>query len=312
VPGGYSTFGWIVLGCSAAALVMFTVEWRELQTAPQHMDVVASSASGNTMHLTRSFIDGVRSAGAAVTVHRFHYFRDFQARLDGDALAVAFPVYGFKPPWPFLAWLLRSLPNGEGRPAFVLYSCAIGAENAGLLVWLILRLKGWRTGGRSWAVYPGNVVTARLGPKALWRLLDRLVPLRWDAANTVSYGFAFARGRVSGFPYLVWPLPMFLIGVLADNKWIDTLLYRNRAWRRRCNGCALCILYCPAERLKMIDGYPRARGTCMICLGCVNTCPRNAMHLLFWTEYGNPFSPRWPELVVKSKKRLAASSREHG
>ncbi len=86
-----------------------------------------------------------------------------------------------------------------------------------------------------------------------------------------------------------------------DNKWVDTLLYRNRAWRRRCDGCAQCVLYCPAERLKMIEGYPRARGTCMICLGCVNICPRNAMHLLFWTEYGNPYRPRWPELVVKKK-----------
>ena len=94
---------------------------------------------------------------------------------------------------------------------------------------------------------------------------------------------------------------MFLIGVLVDNKWVDTLLYRNRAWRRRCDGCAQCVLYCPAERLKMIEGYPRARGTCMICLGCVNICPRNAMHLLFWTEYGNPYRPRWPELVVKKK-----------
>jgi len=44
------------------------------------------------MHLTRSFVDGAIAAGAAVTVHRFHYFRHFQARLDGDALVVAFPV----------------------------------------------------------------------------------------------------------------------------------------------------------------------------------------------------------------------------
>jgi formate hydrogenlyase subunit 6/NADH:ubiquinone oxidoreductase subunit I len=62
----------------------------------------------------------------------------------------------------------------------------------------------------------------------------------------------------------------------------------------------------------MIDGYPRARGACVICLGCVNLCPSNAMHLLCWTEYGHPYRPRWPALVVKSKKRLAAFAREHG
>ncbi|MCU0917748.1 MAG: hypothetical protein MUC88_24770, partial [Planctomycetes bacterium] len=94
---------------------------------------MVNSASGNTMHLTQSFIKGLRQAGTAATVHRFHYFQDFRAELAGDALVVAFPVYGFKPPWPFLAWLLRALPKGRGRPAFVLYSCAGGPENVGLL-----------------------------------------------------------------------------------------------------------------------------------------------------------------------------------
>jgi hypothetical protein len=45
--------------------------------------VVVNSASGNTMHLTQSFIEGVRRTGAAVTVHRFHYFRKFHAELAG-------------------------------------------------------------------------------------------------------------------------------------------------------------------------------------------------------------------------------------
>ena len=172
------------------------------------------------------------------------------------------------------------------------------------------RFKGWRTGGRLWAVYPINVVTFRLGPKALWRFLDRLVPLRWDAASAVAHGSAFARGRVAGFPYLVWPLPLFLLGILLDNKWLDTLLYRNRAWRRRCNGCALCARYCPAQRLTMSDGLPRALGTCTLCLGCVNFCPRHAMHLLGWTEYGQPYHPRWPELLVRSREESGVASEE--
>jgi ferredoxin len=144
------------------------------------------------------------------------------------------------------------------------------------------------------------------GQKALWRFLDRLVPLRCEPATAASSGRVFASGRVGGFPYLVWPLPMFLVGVLADNKWIDTLLYRNRAWRRRSNGCTLCTLYCPARRLEMIDGMPRARGTCTLCLGCVNFCPRNAMRPPGWTEYGQPYKPRWPDLVVKSQKQLGS------
>jgi NAD-dependent dihydropyrimidine dehydrogenase PreA subunit len=102
---------------------------------------------------------------------------------------------------------------------------------------------------------------------------------------------------------LVLVLEVFFI------DWLDRVLYRNRAWRRRFNGCAICARYCPAQRLETIDGFPRARGTCTLCLGCVNLCPRNAMHLLCWTEYGQPYEPRWPELVVKSKEELAAFSK---
>jgi hypothetical protein len=83
IPSGYSPYGWILLGCAAALLVLFAIGWRDLPAAPRHVDVVVNSASGNTMHLTQSFIEGVRRTGAAVTVHRFHYFRKFHAELAG-------------------------------------------------------------------------------------------------------------------------------------------------------------------------------------------------------------------------------------
>lgn len=70
--------------CGSASLVLFAIGWRDLPAAPRHhVDVVVNSASGNTMHLTQSFIEGVRRTGAAVTVHRFHYFRKFHAELAG-------------------------------------------------------------------------------------------------------------------------------------------------------------------------------------------------------------------------------------
>jgi Pyruvate/2-oxoacid:ferredoxin oxidoreductase delta subunit len=108
---------------------------------------------------------------------------------------------------------------------------------------------------------------------------------------------------MAGFPYLFWPLLSFLRGVLADNKWIGALLCRNPAWRRRCSGCGLRALLHPAKRIKMIEAYPRARGICMICLGCVNLCPHNAMQLLWRAAYVRPCEPCWPQWVVKSKEQ---------
>ena len=266
---------------------------------PKLIDVLVCSYSGHTAHFTEQFCRGARDAGSAISLHRFHYHRFFEARLNGDALVVAFPVIGCKPPWAFLYYLVFKLPRGGGKPAFILYTCIGGAENAGLLCWVILTLKGYRVVGRNWTLYPVNVPTFRLGPGAFWRWLDSLVPTRRETTNQVCSGENFARGNPAGIPWVFALTPAALVGILLDNKWLDTILYRNHTFKRRCNQCGICVRYCPAQRLRMVRGYPRAKGECTLCMGCVNLCPTKAMHLLFWTEYGRQYRPRWRRLVVK-------------
>ena len=41
----------------------------------------------------------------------------------------------------------------------------------------------------------------------------------------------------------------------------------------------------------------------MLSLCGINLCPAKAMQMACFTEYGQPYRPRWPELVVKSKTR---------
>ncbi len=266
------------------------------------IDLVVCSYAGNTAHYAQVFAEGVQQAGATVRLHRFHHYPEFDAQMEGDALVLAFPVVGWKPPWTMVAWMLFKMPRGRGRPAFILYSCAGGPENSSLAAWLLLKLRGWQPVGRSWAVYPLNVVTFRVGPQGLWRLLDRLVPISWDVGAAREFGQAFAQGQPTGLPHLVWALPLFLLGPLLDNKYVNWLPYRNHAWRKRCNGCGLCVSYCPVGRLTLRDGYPRATGTCTLCFGCVNLCPTRSMHLVGWSEYGQVYRPRFPEQVVKDRR----------
>ncbi len=89
---------------------------------------------------------------------------------------------GWKPPWNLVEYIIRKLPKGGGKPAFILYTYMGGAENAGFIAWLLLKLKGYRVIGRNWAAYPNNVVTLRPGPKRLWRCLDRIFPTGRDIA----------------------------------------------------------------------------------------------------------------------------------
>jgi NAD-dependent dihydropyrimidine dehydrogenase PreA subunit len=300
---GIGWYGWATLAAAVIQLVLVSRDGSRTPYPPHRIiDLVLCSYSGNTAHCAQTFAEGMKRAGAEIRMHRFHHYPEFDTTLEGDALVLAFPVVGWKPPWPMAAWMFFRMPKGRGRPAFMLYSCAGGPENTSLITWIILKFRGWRPVGRAWAVYPNNIVTVRVGPRALYRFLDSLVPFKTEIRNLRNYGERFARGLPSGQPHLVWPLPLFLIGPLTDNKYINIFPYRNYAWRSRCNGCGICIRYCPVGRLTMRDGFPHASGTCALCFGCVNLCPTRSMKLVAWTEYGQVYTPKYPDLIVRKRQ----------
>ena len=294
---------WFFIAATALMLLVFAVSIvLRPRHVPRQIDVLLCSYSSNTAHFTGLFTDAAMKAGANVFIHRFHHYRGFTASYEGDALVVAFPVIGWKPPWPMLYYLLLKLPRGGGKPACILYTAGGGPENAGMLVWFVLTLKGYRVAGRNWGIYPINVPTVRLGTAAFWRWMDSLTPCKGDDFGAADTGRGFAEGNPAGLPFIFWPFFLWVAGVIVDNPIINRI-YRNHTFRKRCNGCGICIRYCPAQRLRMVNGYPQAEGTCTICLGCVNICPTKAMQMWFFTEYGRPYPPRWPSLVVKGNAR---------
>jgi ferredoxin len=294
---------WFILASVVLGLIIYSFD--SAQKYPRisgKSDVILCSDSGNTAHYVREFMQGMQDAGMPVKLHRFHYYEDFNPDLSGDNLVIAFPVSGWKPPWPLVSYIVNKLPRGKGKPAFVLYTCAGGPENAGVVAWLLLTLKGYRIVGQGWAMYPMNVVTFRLGTQKMWQAIDKSTPSTDSIEDVRQCGRAFASNRQTGMPFIFWPFPLFIAGFLLDNCWTNVFLYRNKSWKRRCVKCGLCISACPSQRLhKDGAGYPYAKGTCALCLLCVNICPTNAMQMLFWSEYGQPYNPQWPELVVKKK-----------
>ncbi|MBF0216647.1 MAG: 4Fe-4S binding protein [Candidatus Omnitrophica bacterium] len=291
------------LTCSFSAsfimlFVFLAVRLRAKYPAIRSIDVVLSSYSGNTEHFTDIFIQEAREKGVNVRVHRFHKHKRFKADLTQESLVVAFPVMGWKPPWPFLTYLVLKLPRGHGKPAFILYTSAGGPENAGALTWLILALKGYRLMGLNWGMYPLNMAMFRLGPKRIWDRLDSLLPDTRVLPSQKECARAFIEGSPSGAPVILSPTPLFIIGALIDNFLVDTVLCHNHIYRDRCVKCGLCARYCPAERLRTKNGYPYSRGECALCFGCVNICPNGAMHLWWLSEYGNKYRPRWYDKMI--------------
>lgn len=321
VLGVAGTAGWIALlppgewtplhaVLITLALLVWPVVWLHLwavrATGPvERIDCLLTSYSGNTAHLAARFVAGAEDAGAEVAIHRMHYVDGEPPELNGDALVLSFPVFGWKPPWPVFDYLLKGLPPGKGKPAFVLYTSAGGPENAGIVAWLALTVRGYRVVGRGWGIYPISVATFRLGPKFFWRWLDTLIPFGWESGDIRALGSSFARGLPAGLPFVLWPSPLPALGFLVDNRWLNRIVYRNHAYKSRCDGCGICVGYCPVGRLKLVDKRPVATGTCTLCLGCINHCPTGAMQMWFFSEYGQPYWTRFPEFVVRTRRRAA-------
>jgi ferredoxin len=271
------------------------------KVSPRNIDVILCSYSGNTAHYADLFMQGAKEHGARTTIHRFHYYRDFTAELNGDALVIAFPIFGVKIPSHMLDYLLFHLPKGNGKPAFVLYTSFGGTENTAILAWLILTLKGYRVCGRNSGIYPMNVNFIRQGPKKLWGWIDSILPTKECCDDQIVTGSDFTAGRITGLPFIFLPSVIFILVFLVENKLVNSIS-KNWILKKRCNGCGLCIRYCPSERLKMVDGYPKSKGTCALCFGCVNICPRNAMRLSFFTiPFDTVYSPKYKEFIVQNR-----------
>jgi ferredoxin len=164
-------------------------------------------------------------------------------------------------------------------------------------------VRGYRVVGRGWGIYPISVATFRLGPKFFWRWLDTLIPFGWESGDIRALGNSFARGVPAGLPFVLWPSPLPVLGFLVDNRWLNRFVYRNHAYKHRCDGCGICVAYCPVGRLKLVDKRPVATGTCTLCLGCINHCPTGAMQMWFFSEYGQPYWTRFSEYVVRTRRR---------
>lgn len=269
----------------------------------QSVDAIISSYSGNSAYLADQFLNKLKEEGVEVKEHRFHYFHDWKANFEADALVIAFPIYCFSIPWALLNFLIKELPRGRGKPAYILYTAAGLPENSALLAWLVLTLKGYRVVGRMWSISPVNMVLLRPGFKRMWDKLDKAYPLFGDHQLAREAATQFARGRLGGLCFHHYPAPLWALMPLFYNKWLCRTYVYNYVRKKRCTKCNICVQVCPAERISDgVNGFPKGQGDCLICYNCVNLCPTNAMQLAGMSEMGVPYRPRWRRFVVRKKK----------
>lgn len=70
----------------------------------------------------------------------------------------------------------------------------------------------------------------------------------------------------------------FLLGQRVSKR-VDTFYNEDRFFtvNENCNGCGRCAKNCPVHNIVITDNKPKFSHTCEFCLGCLQTCPTEAI-----------------------------------
>jgi len=95
---------------------------------------------------------------------------------------------------------------------------------------------------------------------------------------------------------------LVLLGMFfAEHIRVKNYLYSDE----KCNGCGICAMVCPSQKIKIIDGKPlwQNKVQCYMCYACLNYCPQQSVQISstwFMKSY-TPKNGRYPHPYASSK-----------
>jgi len=201
-----------------------------------------------------------------------------------DEVGLASPTHGSNFPPITLAFLF-AFPRATGRNrAFILNTragvrllglCLPGLSGiAQLLAALVLSLKGYRVVGMRPIDLPSNWISIHPG---LREENVRIIYQRCRAITRRSAGRLLDGRRDLR---ALWDLPQdLLIAPIAIGYYLAGRFVFAKSFvaSAACDGCQACVLQCPLQAVRMVDGRPFWSWRCESCMRCMNRCPRRAI-----------------------------------
>jgi len=223
--------------------------------------------------------------------------------VEADAVVLVFPSYAFGLPMAVRRFALRAVFRTPYLAAFVTYGSTPGGTLAALSRILRRRQREWRRGGG--ALESGGIEggAAKDGPPeggapsgagGIGALFFGRIPavenyiaifgapkekasarrLAMQAAATEEAVRCVAErreSRVFGFrPISAFVWLLFSLGL--------RVFHRRYRVSPGCDGCAICEMVCPVGAVSMRGGRPEFSAKCEHCQGCLNWCPKKAIH----------------------------------
>jgi len=241
-----------------------------MKTPPESIDLAYFSGTGNTEYLVRRLAEKFSRRGIPVRPVRIEDVPTGYAPPAAAVLGLAYPVHALNAPSPVFDFI-ASLPDGEGRKAFLLKGPADPFFDGGSshLVILALKGRGWEVFHEGMAVMPSNIFIRY--PDDFIRLLLRAADNRLER---ISAGVAAGAVRLEN----PGPVARFLTRHLSrlesrGGKYFGRDLEASSA----CDLCRVCVQSCPVGNIREEAGKIVFGDRCIICMRCLYLCPRGAI-----------------------------------
>ena len=188
--------------------------------------------------------------------------------VEADAVVLLFPSFAFGLPLVVRRFVRNAVFKTPYLAAFTTYGSVPGGTLAALS--RILKRKKIDTVffGRIPAVE--NYIAIFGPPKA--ETERRRLAMQVEATEEAARCVMERRGnRINTFrPFSAFIWLLFSLGI--------KIFYKQYRVSDDCNGCGICEKVCPVSSISMRDGRPAFSARCEHCQGCLNWCPKKAIH----------------------------------
>ena len=234
--------------------------------------IVYFSGTGNSRYvaqiLSEVLDDEMLDAGALLC-------RKETAALSSDRPWVfVCPVYGWRMPRIFSAWIEKSEFSGA-KDAYFLLTCGSDMGDAEKYLKRLCKKKDLAFAGAQEVVMPENYIAMFKAPgkRLAAKIRKEAVPVVKKAAEKILAGEALAAKKAG----LEDKLKSSVV-----NPAFYAICVKSKAFyvKENCIGCGKCARNCPVCGIEMRDGKPHWTGACTHCMACICLCGESAI------EYG--------------------------
>ena len=244
------------------------------------------SGTGNTRLISRQIEENLVLGGCCV--HLIEAEDVLSGKMDllrilseADLLGIGYPVYDLHEP-EIITDLIERMPAGHSpSPVFQYSTMGLIKGDCHAIVSRRLRKKNYyEIAGRSF-ICPSNGVFMYEDPGhprnktvRFEKGIDKAVGYFCDTVLHSYRRFINSPFSITGMRNPVWEIARFFSERLYGDKY-----YRNLAVTDRCSGCGVCVNSCPRNILHISEGKVSINKSdgCMRCLRCVSLCPGGAI-----------------------------------